>query len=537
MLLSSLLETIAERQPERILFRWHQATWTAQGAHMGVLRLSQYLRAMGVKPGTRVAVLSQNRPELLLLLFAVARLGAILVPINTRYSAFEVSTVLTDAEPALLFCDSTTLTLASAVRSQHVPQLISLDEPNLQSLLQRGPIVDTQAAPRSLEPTDPVLMLYTSGTTGSLRGVLLTHLNLLTNIRQILDVLHPAPNTAALLVTPLFHAAIVPAALTPLAAGLTLLIHERFDPERVLHALEHYPISWTVLVPTMIQACIDALGNRDLPRSPHQRFIYYGAAPAPRPLIIEASERLHTELAQSYGLTETTQCVTILTPEDHRRATTDSPELLLSCGKPVAQTSVRILVNGEFDDTPHRVGEVVVSGPQVMRGYWKRPKETADTFHDGWLRTGDVGYLDTQGYLYITDRLKDLVISGGENVYTPRVEDIIRAYPAVREVAVIGLPHPKWGETVHAVIALHPAWNPSPQLAREIVEHCRRYLGGFEIPRSIEFVDQLPKTATGKILKRNLRNRQVADIRFALDLRDSIGRSSQHPTDTKGGRS
>jgi acyl-CoA synthetase (AMP-forming)/AMP-acid ligase II len=265
-----------------------------------------------------------------------------------------------------------------------------------------------------------------------------------------------------------------------------------------------------------------------LPESHHQRTIYYGAAPAPRSLIIEARERLKAELAQSYGLTEATQCVTILTPEDHRRAITSSPELLLSCGKPVAHTAVRILVNSTLEDTPHRVGEVVVFGPQVMIGYWQRPTETANVFFEGWLRTGDVGYLDADGYLYITDRLKDLVISGGENVYTPRVEDVIRSHPAVREVAVIGLPHPKWGETVHAVIALNPSYQPSEQLAGDIVRHCRQFLGGFEIPRSIEFTDQLPKTATGKILKRNLRSRQITDIHFALNLRDSIGTARLH---------
>jgi len=527
-LLSSIVDRLAESDPARPFLQWRQVVWTAQDAQLGVLRLTHFLHALGVGPGDRIAVLSQNRPEVLLLLFAAARIGAILVPINTRYSAFEIATVLDDAQPSLLFCDTATLSLASSARSNCVPQLISLDEPTLQSQLRQGPIHTIQEVMASPRPTDPVLMLYTSGTTGSLRGALLSHSNLLTNVHQILTALQPAPGTSALLVTPLFHAAVVPAALTPLAGGLTLLIHDRFDPERALHALQHYPVSWTVLVPTMIQACIDALGTRTLPESQHQRTIYYGAAPAPRPLIIEARERLKAELAQSYGLTEATQCVTILTPEDHRRAITSAPGLLLSCGKPVAHTSVRILVNDVLEEIPHRVGEVVVSGPQVMVGYWQRPAETANVFFEGWLRTGDVGYLDADGYLYITDRLKDLVISGGENVYTPRVEDVIRAHPAVREVAVIGLPHPKWGETVHAVIALSPSYQPSEKLADDIVRHCRQFLGGFEIPRSIEFADQLPKTATGKILKRTLRSRQITDIRFALDLRDSIGTARLH---------
>jgi fatty-acyl-CoA synthase len=239
----------------------------------------------------------------------------------------------------------------------------------------------------------------------------------------------------------------------------------------------------------MLSACLGATAGR---RFPALRSVYYGASPIAVETLRAAAEAFGCGFVQSYGMTEAAQAVTFLTADDHRRALADRPERLLSAGRPAAGTALRI---GE-------AGEILVRGPQLMNGYWRRPEATAQALEGGWLHTGDVGRIDDDGYLYVEDRIKDLIVSGGENVYPRIVEDVLSTHPAVAEAAVIGVPDERWGETVKAVVALRPGASCGET---ELLDFCRPRLGGFERPRSVDFVDELPRTATGKVLKRALR--------------------------------
>lgn len=524
--LSNLLLNWLSHRPDQPLFLWDDQPIMPQDAVKQVVRLARWLQGeLAITPGSRLAVLGFNRVETLLLLFAAAHCRALTVLLNARYSLLEVATVLADASACVLFYDDKVGEQAKGASAQlkNPPHLIALDD--LHTVVSRsGPSLDDavqelRGKPGSL--SSPVLMLYTSGTTGALKGVPLTEGNLLANIAQIGAMVRLEPHTEALVVTPFFHAAIVPAVLVPIAYGLTLAIHEKFNPREIIPTLAQRPVTWTVMVPTMIQTCLDQLGGEQLPRAPHSRKIYYGASPAPQSLLTEAMTVLDAQLIQSYGLTEATQAVTILSPTDHQAALAGSAHLLRSAGRPVPDTELAIWDVAGSPLPPRELGEIVVRGPQVMNGYWNRPDETAQTLINGWLKTGDVGFIDEQGYLYVTDRIKDIIISGGENVFSARVEDILRSHPAVREVAVVGLPHPVWGETVHAVVVLRPTYASSWSLAAELVQHCRKYLAGFEVPRSFEFVADLPKSATGKVLKRLLRNRDSQEISDIYDFRES----------------
>jgi fatty-acyl-CoA synthase len=277
---------------------------------------------------------------------------------------------------------------------------------------------------------------------------------------------------------------------------------EQFDPVEMVRILSEERIGFASLVPAVIQAGLLSAPDVAERRYEQMRMIYYGASPITQTTLRRAMQLFPCEFIQSYGLTEATQTVTFLLPADHRRALAGQPELLLSAGRPVLGAELQIV---DPDDRPlpnGSLGEIIIRGPQLMAGYWGRPAETAAALRDGWLHTGDVGMLDDEGYLYIRDRLKDVIISGGENVYPSVVENVLTRHPAVAEAAVIGVPGERWGETVKAIVVLRPG---AALTETELIDFCRDRLGGFERPRSVDFVEALPRTPTGKVLKRILR--------------------------------
>jgi acyl-CoA synthetase (AMP-forming)/AMP-acid ligase II len=311
----------------------------------------------------------------------------------------------------------------------------------------------------------------------------------------------------SLVVAPLFHAAAVPSAFSPISWGGSLVLVEQFDPVEVVRLLDEERIGFAVLVPAMLQACLIAAPDVAERGYEHLRLIYYGASPIAEATLRRAIATFRCGFMQSYGLTEATQSLAFLTPADHERALSRDSTLLLSAGRPAAETEVRIV---DPNDTPlpdGAIGEVVARGPQLMRGYWHLPEATAETLRGGWLHTGDAGVMDDQGYLFIQDRVKDMIVSGGENVYPREVEDVLFQYPAIEDAAVIGVPDRRWGETVKAVVVLRDGM---PATAEEIIAFCRSRLGGFKLPRSVDFVEALPRNAAGKVLKRELRERYWA---------------------------
>jgi acyl-CoA synthetase (AMP-forming)/AMP-acid ligase II len=322
------------------------------------------------------------------------------------------------------------------------------------------------------------------------------------NVAQVGQAIAIQPGEASLVVAPLFHAGAVPSTLAPLAGGGSIYVLPEFRPAEVVRALDEERIGFAVLVPAMLQACL-----ADVPDLPHRRFealrlIYYGSSPIAEPTLRAAMDTFGCGFVQSYGMTEASQAVTFLTPEDHLRALAGQPDLLGSAGRAAPDTQIAIVDADDRQLPPGEVGEVVVRGPQLMRGYWNQPAATEASLRGGWLHTGDVGRLDSDGYLTICDRLKDMIVSGGENVYPRAIEEVLAAHPGISEAAVIGVPDARWGEAVKAVVVPRAGVSLS---ADEVIAFCRQRLGGFEVPRSVDFVEVLPRNAAGKVLKRVLR--------------------------------
>jgi acyl-CoA synthetase (AMP-forming)/AMP-acid ligase II len=344
--------------------------------------------------------------------------------------------------------------------------------------------------------------MYTSGTTGRPKGAILSHAAVCANVEQLNAVVELVAGDRFLIVAPMYHAAASINVFTVVRQGGTLVIMEEFDPHAVVDTLAGRHIRATVLVPAMIQACLVQVPDAGQRSYDDLRYIGYGASPIAAETLRCAMEVFGCDFAQGYGMTETTAVVTALTARDHRRALGGEPGLLLSCGRPLPGTEVRV-VDAEQRDVPvGDIGEVIVRGPQLMRAYHNLPEATAAALAGYWMHTGDAGCLDGEGFLYILDRVKDMIVSGGENIYPREVEDVLFEHPAVADAAVIGVPDEQWGETVKAVVVLRAGRAADES---ELIEFCRVRVAGFKSPRSVDFVDELPRNASGKVLKKDLR--------------------------------
>jgi fatty-acyl-CoA synthase len=460
----------------------------------------------GLRVGDRIAILAKNRLEYVLTYFAASKAGVVPVPLNYRLSPPQWAAILGDAQPRLLIAEPEFIAAIDSIRGQlrTVEHFVALDAAGSQGWAAYTTWTANQSTDvpaLQIDVDADLYQRYTSGTTGLPKGAILTHRSVIANTMQIGLAHRGVPGERSLVVLPLFHAATVPTTFSPLAWGGTLYILEQFDPLAVIRALSDERISFATLVPAMIQTL---LGVPDVAERSYEqlRTIYYGASPISDATLQHAMQIFPCGFLQSYGMTEATQAVTFLQPADHRRAMAGQPGLLLSAGRPAVGTEVRI-VDANGSPLPAGVcGEIVVRGPQLMKGYWNRPEETAAAQQDGGLYTGDAGMLDDAGYLYVQDRIKDMIVSGGENVFPSVVEQVLQQHPTVAEAAVIGVPDPRWGETVKAIVVLKPEAAAS---AEELIAFCRDKLAGFERPRSVDFVDALPRTPTGKVLKRVLR--------------------------------
>jgi long-chain acyl-CoA synthetase len=470
-------------------------------------RLAQALLQEGVRPGDRVAYLDRTAPEVIELLFAVSKIGAVIVPMNWRLAPPELVAVLADSRARVLIAGPAFAELAAElVQEQRAgAQLIVVGDSTpraYEDWLAAYPATDPG---RRGDSGDVVVQMYTSGTSGVPKGVLTTHRNLAaaaeTSPRWEFD-----STSVSLTPLPMFHIGGIGWAFVGLWNGAGTILVRDFDAAAVLDALERRRVTNAVFVPTMLQmlCAVPGAASRDFSAL---RSIAYGASPITTPVLKAALRTFRCSLFGIYGLTETTGAITQLDPGDHDPGG-EREHLLRSTGRPYPWVELRIVDprSGESLD-PYAVGEVWLRAPNVMLGYFDRPEETAAALTgDGWLRTGDGGYVDEEGYLFLTDRIKDMIVSGGENVYPIEVEEVLARHPDVLDVAVIGVPDSRWGETVKALIV------PQPEAARaaldgDLIAFARERLAGYKLPRSIEFVDELPRTPTGKVLKRELRAR------------------------------
>ena len=462
-------------------------------------RVAQALLGRGVTAGTRVAYLDRSSPEVVELLFAASKVGAVLVPLNWRLAAPEMAAVLADARAPLLIAGRAYREVAEDLldRLAPAPELIVVGE-GYEGWLEAH------------EPRDPggrgdagdvIVQMYTSGTTGVPKGVLTTHGNLAvtaqTSLRWAFD-----ERSVSLTPLPMFHIGGIGWAYCGLWHGATTVLVSDFEPAAVLDVLERQRVTNAVLVPTMLQllTAVPGAAERDYSAL---RSIAYGAAPITTPVLKASLRTFGCALFGLYGLTESTGGVIALEPEDHDPGG-PREHLLRSAGRPYPWVELRIAdpVSGEPLEA-HAVGEVWLRGPNVTPGYFNRPSETAAALTpDGWLRTGDGGYVDEDGYLFLADRIKDMIVSGGENIYPVEVEEALAQHAEVADVAVIGVPDTHWGEAVKALVVPRPGTRPAPA---DLIAFARERLAGYKLPRSVDFVDELPRTPSGKVLKRELR--------------------------------
>ena len=478
-----------------------------------VSRLAGVLTTQGVQTGDRVAMLGHNSPHFVEFYFATLWAGAVMVPVNTRWALPEKIHCLNDSGARVLLVDGSFAGEARALR-QACPGvqslIIAVDDGSSAGLDNNDEALDYEAAlaqhvavpDAERGGEDLAALFYTGGTTGRAKGVMLSHDNFLANSMNALVNLGISADSVHLHVSPLFHVAGGSRVFTTTVAGGTHAVIPRFEPDLFLAAIERFRVSITVVVPTMLNALLQhpRLGDYDLSSL---ALLTYGASPMPESLLRRAMARLPgVAFLQSYGMTELSPVATCLSPRYHCFEGPDAGRIR-SAGQAVFNADVAVM-DAEDGPLPYgEVGEICVRGPMVMRGYWQQPELTAQTLRGGWMHTGDAGYLDTEGFLFLVDRVKDMIISGGENVYSAAVENVIYQFPGVHECAVIGVPDDQWGEAVHAIVVAEPG----VQVDREsLLAHCREQLAGYECPKTVDLrPEALPKSGAGKILKAELR--------------------------------
>jgi long-chain acyl-CoA synthetase len=475
-------------------------TYGGLAARVGALGAA--LDDLGLGEGARVGYLGVNSLAHLECWLAVPAFGRVLVDLNFRLAVEELAFMVDDAGVEVLVSDAAQLDVARGVRQRctRLRQLI-LDAPGPSPgdcVAYEDLVAGPTAPPPGVETDALAAISYTGGTTGTPKGVMLSHGNLLANARHNLIATGHRPEHRFLHVPPMFHVAGTANVFACTWVGATQVLLPRFDAAAVIAAIERERITHTVFVPTMLAMLLDApeLEGADLSSLRH---VQYAASPIAPELQRRVLERLPCDVAQFYGMTEAAPTVTHLTPEDHRRG----GRRLASVGAPVP--GVQVEVRGPAGDRvpAGEVGELWIRGPNVMLGYWNRPDATAEALVDGWYRSGDVVRDDGDGNFSIVDRAKDMIITGGENVYSIEVEAVLGEHPDVLEAAVFGIPDARWGEAVHAIVVAGPGADPS---AEELIEHARRRIAGFKVPRSIELrAEPLPKSGAGKVLKSRLR--------------------------------
>jgi acyl-CoA synthetase (AMP-forming)/AMP-acid ligase II len=535
MLIGDIATNNARRYPDkRALVDADRAlTWSQVDER--ARRLAAFLIGRGLVSGDRVMVMARNCLEWPEISFGLAKAGLVTVPVNIRLAPDEVAHVRDDsgARAVIIHADHvekflgelTELGLILGVGASAALDTSELVTDYETALAQAQP----GAARRDVTPDDVAFILYTSGTTGRAKGVMHTHRALLYQAADTNLVTEANRSDVMLATTPFFTAGGMVRTVSWLYLGQTMVIHQRFDPQAVIDEIERSAITFTTFIPTMLHRTLAILEDGPPRDMSSLRRISYGSAPVPPGLARKAMDLLGCDLQQRYGLTECGGQATILTPQDHRDIVAGRTSIATSCGQETPMCVIRVIdVDGE-DAAPGDVGEIVITSPANAIGYWNRPEQTTETFRPDGLRSGDLGYLDEEGYLHITGRKTDLIISGGFNVYPAEIERVLAQHHDVDMVAVVGVPDPEWGETPVAAVIPKAHVSDQDALTAELAALCRAELAGYKQPRRFVFWREFPLGPAGKILKREIANQVSHVSESGAKMPVSTGSTEERP--------
>jgi acyl-CoA synthetase (AMP-forming)/AMP-acid ligase II len=492
----------AVAQPHNIALMFEGRKTTYRQLDRAGSQVAHGLRAVDPAIGVRIATLDKNSDRFYEILLGATKAGHVLVPINYRLAPREIAAIVNDAGATTLF-----------VGPEHVAMIEKLlpELPTVRKVIALGSHHpawenyeiwrDSQAADDPLlrfEPDAIAFQIYTSGTTGRPKGVQLTHTNWLTVVAGAKEWSPATPGDVGLVCGPQYHLTGIAQGCLGLAAGCRSIIVRDVIPSEILWLIQRERVTIAAFVPAVLRLLLQTPDCRETDFS-SLRLIRYSASPIPLELLREAIGTFRCDFYQVYGLTETTGVITCLPPADHDPRGTPR---MRSCGRPIAAAEVKVVDDAGHELPTSQVGEIICRSRQNMKGYWNLPNETAKTIRDGWLYSGDAGYFDADGYLFIYDRVKDMIVSGGENVYPAEVENALFGHSDVADVGVIGVPDERWGEAVKAIVVRQPGGDVT---AEELIAYARQRVARYKVPKSIDFVESLPRNASGKILKRELR--------------------------------
>jgi acyl-CoA synthetase (AMP-forming)/AMP-acid ligase II len=475
-----------------------------------VNRLANALADLGVERGSKVAIMALNSPQYIETYYACAKLGATFVPLNYRAKREELTYMVNNSDASVFFVGERYLELTAAIRPElrGIRHYICYDArpqamQNYEDLLAK---YEPEEVFVDVDDSDPTVLMYTSGTTALPKGVVLTYLSLSVYVTNTVEPANPETHDVMLLSVPVYHVAGATAIMSSIWGGRTVVVLPQFEPHAWLEAVQREKVTHTFVVPTMLKRIMDEpdFDQYDLSSL---RLLAYGAAPMPYEVIRKAVEVFECGLMNAYGQTESTSTITYLGPEDHIIEGSEEEkqkklERLKSVGRAMEDVEIAIMDPLGNPLPPGQEGEIVATGARLMTGYWKRDEETAQALADGWLHTGDVGWMDQDGYVFITGRTKDLIIRGGENISPGEIETVLEQHPKVEEAAVIGVPDVEWGEEVKAIVVLKSGETAT---ADELIQHVKSQMASFKAPKYVTFVNQLPRNYLGKVLKTDLR--------------------------------
>lgn len=499
--LADLIRQRAATSPERDAITFEGAASTYQDLDRRATRVARGLLALSDVVQGRVAVLDKNSDTFYEVWFGAAKARKVLVPVNWRLAPAEIAYILNDSRAEFLFVGPEFFPAIVEIRHQlsTIKQIVAFSgtRPEWESYIAwRDRQSDTDSDLVN-PPDDVAIQLYTSGTTGHPKGVQLTHANVFAAIAAAPEWYPCGADDVSLACMPQFHIAGSILGLFSLYHGARTVILRETAPAEILRLIPSERVTMTFLVPSLLLFMLQTPGCKNVDFSSLRRIVY-GASPIAVDVLRAALATFKCDFCHLYGLTETTGVVTCLPPEAH--SLSDTGPRLRSCGKPLSNAEIKVVGADDAEVRSGQIGEIVARSPQNMLGYWNLPEATALTIRDGWLHTGDAGYVDADGYLYIHDRIKDMIISGGENVYPAEVENVLFSHPAVADAAVIGVPDARWGEAVKALVVVRATITEA-----ELIEYCRERIAHYKAPKSVDFVESLPRNGSGKVLKRMLR--------------------------------